>query len=194
MASGSTRSTTSVIEASATSSGSLEAIFSSARRSPAATSSACLRSVMSMMLARIRLPLELGRRTKRTSLGNQLALGILVQPFEDRRLADAAPPRRSRAMMPNDGVPSACSGGLTCSGPTRSRSSRDHLEEIGGVLVAVHEAARFDVEHDHRLRARSRPARGSAPRCPSARPPPSTARRCRGCRRCRSAGSCPASR
>ena len=45
-----------MIEASAPASGSLEAIFSSALRSPAAISSVCLRSVMSMMLARIRLP------------------------------------------------------------------------------------------------------------------------------------------
>ena len=50
-------------------SGALAAIFSNTRRSPAAIASARLRSVMSVMLARIRRRLELGRRTKRTSHG-----------------------------------------------------------------------------------------------------------------------------
>jgi hypothetical protein len=66
---GSTRSTTSVIDASATSRGSFEAIFSRARRSPAAMSSPCLRSEMSMMLPRTSAPDELGRRTSLTSHG-----------------------------------------------------------------------------------------------------------------------------
>ena len=50
-------------------SGALAAIFSNTRRSPAAIASARLRSVMSVMLARISRRFELGRRTKRTSQG-----------------------------------------------------------------------------------------------------------------------------
>ncbi len=151
MAAGSTRSTTSVIEASAAASGSLEAIFSSARRSPAATSSVCLRSVMSMMLARIRLPPELGRRTKRTSLGISLPSASLCSHSKTGVSPRSAASMCPRA-MPNDGVPSACSGGLTCSGPDAQQVLARQLEEVGGIVVAVDEASRFDVEHDHRFR------------------------------------------
>ena len=135
MAAGSTRSTTSVIEASATSSGSLEAIFSSARRSPAATSSACLRSVMSMMLARIRLPLELGRRTKRTSLGISLPSASLcshsktgVSPPERRLDVPARDAERRRAV-------GLLAAGSPAPGPTRSRSSRDILKKSAALSL-----------------------------------------------------------
>ena len=64
-----TRSITSQIASSAAVSGALAAIFSNTRRSPAAIASPRLRSVISVMLARIRRRLELGRRTKRTSQG-----------------------------------------------------------------------------------------------------------------------------
>ena len=64
-----TRSITSQIASSAVERGAFAAIFSNTRRSPAAIASLRLRSVMSVMLARINRRLELGRRTKRTSQG-----------------------------------------------------------------------------------------------------------------------------
>ncbi len=165
MAAGSTRSTTSVIDASAAASGSLEAIFSSARRSPAATSSICLRSVMSMMLARIRLPPELGRRTKRTSLGISLPSASLCSHSN----TGVSPRERGLDVPAGDAERGRAVGLLGRAHLFRADAQQvlaRQLEEVGGVVVAVDEAPRFDVEHDHRFRARSRPARGSAPRCP----------------------------
>ncbi len=134
MAAGNTRSTTSVIEASAASSGSLEAIFSSARRSPAATSSACLRSVMSMMLARIRPPFELGSRTKRTSLGISLPSASLCN-HSKTGVSPASALSMCPRTTPKEDVPSACSSGLTCSGPMRSRSSRGILKNSAALSL-----------------------------------------------------------
>ena len=64
-----TRSIASQIAPSAAGNGALAAIFSKTRRSPAAIASLRLRSVMSVMLARIKRRFELGKRTKRTSHG-----------------------------------------------------------------------------------------------------------------------------
>ena len=81
----------------AASSGSLEAIFSSARRSPAATSSACLRSVMSMMLARIRLPLRARQPHEADFAGDHLARRRPCAAIRRPACRPSAPPRRSRA-------------------------------------------------------------------------------------------------
>src|SRR5258707_9953013 len=64
-----TRSISSQMDLRAELNGALAAIFSNTRRSPAAIASARLRSVMSVMLARISRRLELGKRTNRTSQG-----------------------------------------------------------------------------------------------------------------------------
>ena len=68
-ASGVTRSAVSAIASSVAGSSTLPVMRSKTRRSPAARNSLRLRSVMSVMLPRIRRRPEDGRRTSRTSQG-----------------------------------------------------------------------------------------------------------------------------
>ncbi len=147
--SGMARSITSQIASSAEDSGALAAIFSKTRRSPAAIASARLRSVMSMMLARSRRRLELGRRTNRTSQGKFWPVGIAMHPLEHRHLAgqgaldvaarDAEGRRAVGLQRGTDLVRTAV-----------EQRCAAHLEEAAGVVVDIDELADIDIEyHDH---------------------------------------------
>ena len=149
---GATFSMTSVIASSATDRCACEAIFSNTRRSPAAISSARLRSVMSVMLPRISLRVELGSRTSRTSRWNVVAERITVQPFEHRSFTiqralqiTARHPERRRAV-------GLCGWAHLFWAALKQRRAI-HLEEAHRIVVDVDEAADVYVEHHDGFRS-----------------------------------------
>jgi hypothetical protein len=105
----------------------LAAIFSNTRRSPAAIASARLRSVMSVMLARIRRRSELGRRTKRTSQGSVCPRESQYSHSNTGASPASAPSIKPRG-TPNDGVPSGCRRADLAPGRSRAALARSILK------------------------------------------------------------------
>ena len=144
-------------------SGALAAIFSKTRRSPAAIASARLRSVISVMLARISRRLELGRRTKRTSHGKFWPAASQCAHSNTGASPASAPSMKPRG-RPKDGVPSGWCAGTDLVRTAGEQGLAVHLEEAAGVVVDVDELAVDRRRTRRSLRERAPPACGSAPR------------------------------